>query len=131
MDISAQSRDHLRQTISDEIKSLEESTRALKSRRNTLAAISRLPPEILATIFTFLSASTWNEKDVHLDWIRVAHVCRRWREAALDHPRFWNHINFTKLTSAGMAEVLARAKMAPLHLEADVSMFTRALLDDS
>jgi hypothetical protein len=127
--ISTESRDHLRQAIIDEINSLEESTRALKSRRNTLAPISRLPLEILATIFAFLSASAWNEKAVHLEWIRVAHVCRRWREAALDHPRFWSHINFTKLTSAGMAEILARAKMAPLHLEADVGIWTARVED--
>ena len=126
--ISAQSRDHLRQTIFDEIKSLEESTRALKalkSRYNALAPISRLPPEALAAIFTFLSASVWSEGAVHLEWIRVAHVCRRWRETvtALDHPRFWSHINFTKLTSAGVVEILARAKMAPLHLKADGTMW--------
>jgi hypothetical protein len=127
--ISAQSRDHLRQTINDEIKSLEASIRALKSRRNTLAAISRLPPEVLATIFAFLSASTWNEGAFHLEWIRVAHVCRRWREAALDHPRFWSHINFNKLTPGGMAEILARAKMAPLHLEADVGVWTSAQVE--
>jgi hypothetical protein len=128
--ISTESRDHHRQTIIDEIKSLEESTRALKSRRNALAAISRLPPETLATIFAFLSASAWNERAVHLEWIRVAHVCRRWREAALDYPRFWSHINFTKLTSVGMAEILARAKMAPLRLEADVSMWRIARVED-
>jgi hypothetical protein len=124
--ISAQSRDHLRQTINDEIKSLEASIRALKSRRNTLAPISRLPPETLATIFAFLSASAWNEGTFHLEWIRVAHVCRRWREAALDHPRFWSYINFSKLTSAGMAEILSRAKMAPLHLQADVGVWRAA-----
>ena len=124
--ISAQSRNHLRQTVIDEIKTLEESTRALKSRRNELAPISRLPPETLGTIFTLLSASAWNERPVNLEWIRVAHVCRRWRDAALNHPRFWSYINFTKLTSAGMAEILARAKMAPLHLEADVSRWMPA-----
>ncbi|KAI0281233.1 hypothetical protein BGY98DRAFT_959374 [Russula aff. rugulosa BPL654] len=124
--ISAQSRNRLRQTVIDEIKTLEESTRALKSRRNELAPISRLPPETLGTIFTFLSASAWNERPVNLEWIRVAHVCRRWRDAALNHPRFWSYINFTKLTSAGMAEILARAKMAPLHLEADVSRWMPA-----
>jgi hypothetical protein len=118
--ISTQSRDHLRQKIFDEIKSLEESTRALKFRCNTLAPISRLPPETLATIFTFLSTSTWNEEAFHLEWIRVAHVCRQWREVALNHPRFWSHINFTKLTSAGIAEILARAKMAPLHMHLEV-----------
>ncbi|KAN0102366.1 hypothetical protein V8E52_005581 [Russula decolorans] len=123
---SAQSRGHLRQTIIDEIKSLEESTRALKSRRNALAPISRLPPETLATIFAFLSASAWSERAVHLEWIRAAHVCRRWREDALNYPRFWSHINFSKLKSVGMVEILARAKMAPLYLEADVSMWRTA-----
>ena len=118
--ISAQSRDRLPQTINDEIKSSEASIRALKSRRNTLAPISRLPFEILTTIFAILSELAWNERPTHLEWIRVAHVCRRWREAALDYPRFWSHIGFTKLTPAGLAEILARAKMAPLHLEADV-----------
>ena len=121
--ISAQSRDHLRQTIIDEIKSLEVSTRALKSRRNDLAPISCLPPETLATIFAFMSASAWNEGAVDLEWMCVAHVCRRWRETALNYPRFWSHINLTKLTSTGTAEILARAKMAPLSLEADVSVW--------
>ncbi|KAH9983125.1 hypothetical protein BJV77DRAFT_1153874, partial [Russula vinacea] len=50
----------------------------------------------------------------------VAHVCHRWRETALNHPRLWSHIDFTKLIPAAMAEILARAKMMPLHLEADV-----------
>jgi hypothetical protein len=86
--ISAQSRDHLRQTIIDEINSLEASIRALKSRRNTLAPFSCLPLETLATIFAFLSESAWNEGAVHLEWIRVSHGCRRWREAALNYPRF-------------------------------------------
>jgi hypothetical protein len=124
--LSAQSRDYIRQTITDEIKWSEASTRALKSRRNTLAPISRLPPETLATIFALLSASAWDEKVVHLEWLRVVHVCRRWRKAALNHPRFWSHINFTKLTSAGVAEILARAKMAPLHLQGDVGIWRAA-----
>jgi hypothetical protein len=124
--MDTESRDRLRQAIIDEINSLEASARALKSRHNELAPISRLPPETLATIFTFLSASAWNERVAHLKWIRVAHVCRRWREIALNHPRFWSHINFTKLTSAGMAEILARAKMVPLHLEADSTKWDAA-----
>jgi hypothetical protein len=104
--ISAQSHDHLLQTLMEEIEASEASTRALKSRYNQLVPISRLPPETLATIFVFLSASAWNERAVHLKWICVAHVCHRWREIALNYPRFWSHINFTKLTSAGMAEIL-------------------------
>lgn len=41
-----------------------------------------------------------------------------WRETALSHPRFWSYVNFTELTPHGVAEILSRAKIAPLHLEA-------------
>ena len=119
---SAEYRDRLRRAIDDEINSSEESTRVLKSRRNALALISRLPPETLATIFSFLLAE-WNKEVRYLEWIQVTHVCRRWREAALGYPRFWSHIDFTRLTSDGLAEILSRAKMAPLLLEADFTRF--------
>ena len=125
MDTSPESCDHLRQAINDEIIPLEESTRALKSRQNELASISRLPPEILAVIFFFHSLSTWCDKTAKMAWIRVAHVCRLWRETALNHPRVWSHINFTKLTSAGMVEILSRAKLAPLNLEADIDTWSK------
>jgi hypothetical protein len=121
--ISAQSRDQLRLTVNVERKSLEESTRALRSRRNALAPISRLHPETLATIFTLLSAAAWHERSVHLEWIRATHVCRLWREAALNYPRFWSYINFTKLTPVGMAEILARAKTMPLHLNLEEDIY--------
>jgi hypothetical protein len=119
-----ESRDRLRQAIIDEIDSLEASARALKSRYNELAPISCLPCEVLAAIFSFLSVFAWNDEDEFgiLAWIYVAHVCRRWRETALNHPRFWSHVHFTMLTPvsmAGMAEILSRTKMAPLHLEAN------------
>jgi F-box-like len=115
---SAESRDRLRQTIDDEINSLVESTRALRFRRNTLIPISRLPPETLTAIFSFLSPSSWNKE---AGQISVAQVCRRWRETALNYSRLWSQINFAKLTTTGAAEMLARARMAPLHLKA-VSM---------
>ncbi len=118
--ISAGSRDRLLQKIDDETNSLQESLRALRHRRNAIIPISRLPLETLAAIFSILSASAWNTGDDKLSWIRVAHVCHRWREAALNHPRIWSYINFDKLTSAGVAGMLSRAKMAPLYLEADV-----------
>ena len=111
-------RDHLQLAIFDEIEPLEASILALKFRHNELSPISRLPFEVLAATFSFLSLFAWNEGSGHMAWINVTHVCRRWRETALNHPRLWSHINFTNLTSAGMVEILSRAKMAPLHLEA-------------
>jgi len=116
---SATVQDQLRKAIDDEIKVSEQVTQELKYRRNALAPISRLPPETLAEIFSLLPYSADDHEDVpYLEWIRATHVCRRWREIALHSPYLWNHINFTKLTLAGITEILARAKMSPLHFEA-------------
>ena len=130
MDTSlTQSCDSLRQAIDDEIYSLQESLLALKSRRNALAPISRLPPEILAAIFFLLPPSAWVKKAGNLAKICVTHVCRQWRETALNYPRLWSDFNFTKLTPAGMAEILALAQMTPLHLEADITQWRVAQSD--
>jgi hypothetical protein len=119
--------EHLRRAIDAELKSLEKTALTLKLRRNALVPISRLPPETIAIIFSFLSLprdhvqlSTRGEQ-YKLAWLRVSHVCHRWREIALNHPRFWSYIDFTTLTLAGATEVLSRSKMAPLELEANFS----------
>jgi hypothetical protein len=119
--------ERIRRAIDDELESLEKTTRTLKLRRNALAPISRLPPEIIATIFSFLSLPREylrllpGDKQEVLAWLRVSHVCHRWREIALNQPRFWSRIDFTTLTSDGATEVLSRSKMAPLELEANIS----------
>ena len=100
------------QAIDAEINSLGESIYALRCR-NEPAPISSLPTEIIAAIFLLVRSS--GRPDIHL-----AHVCRRWREIALDHPLFWSHLDFTTVSSAGATEILARAKMTPLYLEAKV-----------
>ena len=117
--------EHLRRAIDDELKSLEKSAQALKSRRNALAPISRLPPEIIANIFIFLSQPAdcvqilaGEEQD--LAWLRISQVCHRWREIALSHPRLWGHIDFSTLTVEGVTEILSRSKMAPLELNANL-----------
>ncbi|KAF8257753.1 hypothetical protein EI94DRAFT_1757046 [Lactarius quietus] len=121
----ANSREHQQQVIDAEIKSLEESIRVLRRRRNALAPISSLPPEVIAAIFSFSRASSSDfipgEKPDPLAWLRVSHVCHQWRDTALNQPLFWNHVDFTTLSSAGAAEILTRAKTAPLYLEARVS----------
>ncbi|KAH9984213.1 hypothetical protein BJV77DRAFT_212406 [Russula vinacea] len=120
---SAGSRDRLRQATDDEINSLQESLLVLKTRRNTFAPISRLPPETLTAIFSFLPQvlppSTSVTRRGNPARICVTHVCRQWREIALEYPRLWSYINFTKLAPAAMAEILARARTMPLHLEAN------------
>ena len=119
----ANPRECLRQAIDAEIKSLEGSIRALRHRRNALAPVSSLPTEVIEVIFFLLrvpgtsSPSTLDGKPDHLAWLRVTHVCHQWREIARNQPFF---CNFNTVSSAGAAEILARAKTAPLHLEAKV-----------
>ena len=90
-------------------------------------SISRLPPEILDLILSFIPIPTGYEstaspgKQDRLAWLSAAHVCHQWREIVLNQPRFWSYIDFTALTQAGSNEMLLRSKEAPLHLEADLS----------
>ena len=119
--------EYLQQAIDAEIKSLEESILSLKHRRNALAPISSLPTEVFGTILSILrvpvapsplTPPTPSENLDNLPWLRLSHVCHHWREIALNQPLFWNHIRFNDISPAGAAGMLARAKTAPLHLEA-------------
>ncbi|KAH9170623.1 hypothetical protein EDB89DRAFT_1276393 [Lactarius sanguifluus] len=122
----ANSREYQRQSIDAEIKSLEESIQALRRRRNALAPISSLPTEVVVTIFSFLRvrvtllAFKLGAKSEGPAWLRLAHVCHQWREIALNQPLFWSHVDFTTVSSAGAAEILARAEKVPLQLEARI-----------
>ncbi|KAH8987711.1 hypothetical protein EDB86DRAFT_2084659 [Lactarius hatsudake] len=127
------SRENQRRAIDAEIRllqeSLQESLRALRLRRNALAPISSLPPELFAVIFSFLrlppsgTVLLGGAPDPHLSWLNVAHVCHQWREVALNQPFFWSHVDFTTLTPAGATEMLVRAKSVPLYLEAWVPKY--------
>jgi hypothetical protein len=114
---SLEPRDRSRQAIGEVIDLLEASIRALRSRHNELVPISRLPCEVLATVFSFLSNFAWNKGSSVLAWTYVARVCCRWRETTLNHPRLWSHINLTKLTPVGIVEIFSRTKTAPINLE--------------
>ena len=120
----ANSREYQQQAIDAEIRSLAESIRTLRLRRNSLSPVSSLPSEIFAAIFSFLRLPTsgtsplGGNQDQHLSWLCVAHVCHEWREVALNLPFFWSHVDFTTLSSAGATEILVRSKSVPLYLEA-------------
>jgi hypothetical protein len=65
-----------------------------------------------------LSVISPSKKPDPLAWLRVSHVCHQWRDIVLNQPVFWSHVDFTSISSAGAAEILARAKTVPLYLEA-------------
>jgi len=119
---STTAQDHLLKVIDDGIKVSDRVVQQLKSRRNAIVPVSRLPPETLVEIFSLLRFAVDDPECVsYPEWICVTHVCRRWREIALHSSYLWNHINFTKLTLDGFTQILARAKMSPIHVEANIT----------
>ncbi|KAA1467742.1 hypothetical protein DENSPDRAFT_261064 [Dentipellis sp. KUC8613] len=63
---------------------------------NRTRPIVALPPEILVLIFTSLqlSAPSYRKKSrTVLGWVRITHVCRRWREVAISSAILWTHIS--------------------------------------
>ncbi|KAK7040199.1 hypothetical protein VNI00_010005 [Paramarasmius palmivorus] len=89
--------------------------------------ISRLPNDILYHIFVIcmrnaLSSGSYTDR-IHLKkrrtWIRVTHVCQRWRSIALNCASLWNtpHFEIPELA----ATMLNRAKSTPLYLEANLT----------
>ncbi|KAI0041703.1 hypothetical protein FA95DRAFT_1610802 [Auriscalpium vulgare] len=72
---------------------------ALAPQHNSFAQISSLPPELMSIVFTFLCAMyppayLASHRCGDLRWIKVTHVCRRWRHIALNLPRLWERIDF-------------------------------------
>ena len=110
------------EAIHAEIKSLEDTIHGLTRRRNTLAPISSLPPEVIAAIFFLLRGVRLPDPDHGLPEsflaLRVAQVCHHWRQISLENPLLWSHFDFTTVSPAGATEILARARMTPLSLVA-------------
>lgn len=87
-----------------------------------------LPPELLGRIFQLYAISSrepWlsaddtttlpacSISDGPYEWVRVTHVCRYWRDVALQAPLLWSHIILTKNIECINA-FLARSQQAPL-----------------
>ncbi|TFY73114.1 hypothetical protein EWM64_g10898, partial [Hericium alpestre] len=113
--------------LDQELEALRVSMHTIQSRRNALAPITRLHPEILAHIFSFLAAEEIPRKIIRrfrprgfpapspilrLGWMRVTHVCQAWRKAALDTPSLWG-IDVDSMRDC-TSERLRRSKQAPL-----------------
>lgn len=84
--------------IDSEIQRLNRCICSLKSRKNSLCRISRLPPEVLSEVFLVLAEQLQARDRFKVDfkWITVAQVCRLWRDIALQHGRLWGKIDVTR-----------------------------------
>ncbi|TCD63542.1 hypothetical protein EIP91_005288 [Steccherinum ochraceum] len=83
---------------------------ALHAVLNRRTTVNRLPGEILVEIFNFC-------RQISLPsycWFRVSHVCRRWRQVALDSPFLWTCIG---LHNAGyVLACIERSRGMPLSV---------------
>ncbi|KAF5325101.1 hypothetical protein D9619_010023 [Psilocybe cf. subviscida] len=69
---------------------MQESIRLLKTRRNELAPVSKLPDEILLQIFVVLRDST----DLRpVKWLQIMHVCQYWRHIAVGSSPLWTRLH--------------------------------------
>ncbi|OJA19356.1 hypothetical protein AZE42_00402 [Rhizopogon vesiculosus] len=111
--------------INNEITALAESMRSLRSRKNSLARILCLPPEILTAVFKHIVEDIKNHSSACRPPARVivTYVFRHWRRVALECQSLWVIIN---LTSAYWIRVfLERSKKTALVVAYNTSTLPR------
>ena len=107
-------------TVDQDLDTAKRLMLSMFTRRNQLAPISILPAEILARIFHFVAFS---EEPYLLGCVlRVTHVCRWWRQIALDDSTLWTHFSTSPWSKEWIAERPSRARNAPLVIELDELM---------
>ncbi|EPS97240.1 hypothetical protein FOMPIDRAFT_1129047, partial [Fomitopsis schrenkii] len=91
-----------------------ECIRAINTQLNELVPVSQIPPELLSKIFLHTAGQHAYPARVPPQ-ICVTHVCRHWREVALQCAALWSHVDVPALPEK-LAEFLKRSKDAPLSM---------------
>ncbi|EPQ57323.1 hypothetical protein GLOTRDRAFT_137673 [Gloeophyllum trabeum ATCC 11539] len=122
-ELAATGREELDKKIRQRINELSQ----LRSQRNELAPVSKLPPEVLAHIFSICSIlepfviQPPYGTPLH-SWFKVTQVCKHWREVALNCAPLWHRIEFS--APKWTVEMLRRSKNAPIVVRADLTYRT-------
>lgn len=82
----------------------------LQSRRNALAPIFCLPPEVLSRVFVLASyvPGVYGNYPPPLAWVKVSHICRYWSDVSRNNPLLW--ANIPPLSPKWTTELLERSK---------------------
>lgn len=104
--------------IEKEIDAARAHITSLLMHRNSLTPVFLLPSELLARIFHFhsLEEPPWHGVN-RLGWIKATHVCRHWRQVALDHASLWARISGFPNSTKWITEQLSRARTSPLVID--------------
>ncbi|KAJ8517860.1 hypothetical protein ONZ45_g5029 [Pleurotus djamor] len=103
--------------IDHEIAKHEEAIFALRTRRNSFAAISQLPVDILSLIF--LEVLPADNKNASACLEDLQSVCRHWKDLVVNTPWLWSCLYITPKTHDIMLAMtmLGRSKKAPLSVK--------------
>ncbi|TFY71388.1 hypothetical protein EVG20_g1604 [Dentipellis fragilis] len=115
-----------RRAMEAELEAVKRLPFLLRSRINTLSLVGQLSEEVLIQIFLILHciAPPGHHQYLRLGrrsiqrrigWIKITHVCRRWRNAALAYPRLWN-TNICSLGPKWMVKMLHRSGTTPVFV---------------
>ncbi|KAJ3506810.1 hypothetical protein NMY22_g17129 [Coprinellus aureogranulatus] len=110
-----------RKRVYERLIELKEEIEALESHYNSLSLPNRIPPEILSKIFLIVASySKYKDEDdddynEDLKWIRVMHVCRYWRETALNCVALWSQLSFVNPEFTEF--MIDKSRNAPLSIE--------------
>lgn len=115
-----------RSAISNEIDDYLRKILTLKTHLNVLTHINYLPTEILAQILVTYVRNHYHSATSHWDksalarpeWIKLAHVCQRWRDVAMNTPRFWSHVYARRAKT--FCALLPLSKSSPLYIDLDL-----------
>ncbi|TFY52273.1 hypothetical protein EVG20_g10623 [Dentipellis fragilis] len=90
----------VRSKLALEMGAVEQVLLSIRTSYNAFAPVNRLPPEIFTQIFGFLQLASpprvamYNPRapGYRMGWLYVTHVCRQWRDIALEHSSMWSNI---------------------------------------
>ncbi|TFK68654.1 hypothetical protein BDN72DRAFT_960144 [Pluteus cervinus] len=96
--------------IDEEIRTLRDRIHHLLHSRNVLAHINQLPPEILVKVFGYYQKALVDRigsPEEVVQWIRITHICQKWRFIAFDSKALWTIIPTPRSAYAKFASQLS------------------------
>lgn len=104
--------------LAREIDAAERALVALRSHKNNISLLARVPHEVFSEIFGILAKEDPPVvTDSHaLGWIVVTHVCHRWRTIALKNSSLWRLVDHN-IGGQWMKIRLARSQPMSVHLK--------------
>jgi hypothetical protein len=83
--------------------------RLVRSMKNSLAPINRIPPEVLSLIPDY-----YHEYNIDQDLIAFTHVCRSWRDTFISRSSLWTKLDF--IDTDKTRTYIQRSQSSPFEL---------------